>query len=97
MLVTKPALELTWTRPVLEFDEHSTKGRILRLLRDGFFNGEPKTPSQIRGALQRTGPDSNTAVIGNAMADLVKARVFTNEGGGYKAVPGVPINEREVP
>lgn len=79
-------------RPTLTFEEHSLKWRLVRLLSEGFFDTERKSPSQIRAALKRTGPDANTANIGRSMDDLVKVGVFTDEGSGYLAVPGLKVN-----
>jgi hypothetical protein len=91
----KPRLEVTITRPTLSFDEHTLKWRIVRLLSEGFFTTERKSPSQIRAALKRTGPDANTANIGRAMDEFVKAGVFVDEGTGYLAVPGIEVVARE--
>lgn len=89
VMADRPSVEVTIRRPVLEFDEHSMKWRLTRLLAEGFFSTEPKSCSQIRTALKRVGPDANTANIGRTMDDLVKAGVFTDEGSGYRAVPGL--------
>jgi hypothetical protein len=91
----KPRLEVTITRPTLSFDAHTLKWRIVRLLSEGFFAVERKSPSQIRAALKRTGPDANTANIGRAMDEFVKAGVFVDEGTGYLAVPGIEVVARE--
>lgn len=92
MLLSKPEMEITFTRPVLSFEEHTMKWRLVRLAYEGFFS-ERKSCGQIRTALKRTGPDANTANIGRAMDDLVKAGVFTDEGSGYLLVTGILMRE----
>jgi len=89
VLAEKPSVEVTVTRPVLDFDPSSLKGRIIRLIAGGWFNGDRKTPSMIRGELKRHGPDANTANIGRSMDDFVNIGLFTDEGSGYQIVAGV--------
>lgn len=89
--LSKPEIEMTITRKTVTLDEFSLKGRIARLLKEGFF-GEPKTPSMIRTALKRTGPDCNTANIGRAMDDYTREGFTTDEGSGYRAVEGMKVN-----
>jgi hypothetical protein len=95
VVLAQPEIEITIQRPRLQFEEHSLKWRIVRLLRDQLFKGEPLSCGQIRSALKRTGPDANTANIGRAMADLVRAGIFTDEGSGYRPVPGIPVRTIE--
>ena len=91
VLATRPELEITVTRKTLTFDEYSGKGRIARLLKEGFFQ-EPKSPSQVRTALKRTGPDMNTANIGRALDDFTRDGFVTDEGSGYREVAGMLVN-----
>lgn len=88
---TKPEIEVTITRKTITLDEFSLKGRIARLLSEGFFR-EPKGPSAIRSALKRTGPDANTANIGRSMDDFTRDGFTTDEGNGYREVPGMEVN-----
>jgi hypothetical protein len=93
--IQRPELEITIQRPRLTFDPHTMKWRLVWLLHQQFFETEPKSCSQIRAALKRTGPDANTANIGRAMDELVKAGVFTDEGSGYRSVPGINVRTLE--
>ena len=95
LMVEQPEIEIRIQRPRLEFEPHSLKWRIARLLREQVFKGEALSCGQIRTALKRTGPDANTANIGRAMGDMVKAGIFTNEGDGYRPVPGIPVRTIE--
>lgn len=89
IVLSKPEIEVTVKRPVLDFDPDSLKGRIVKLMTHGFFIGENKSNNQIRTALKRIGPDANTANIGRSMDDFVKLGLFTDEGSGYRIVEGV--------
>lgn len=89
IVLSKPEIEVTVKRPVLDFDPESLKGRIVKLMAQGFFAGENKSNNMIRTALKRIGPDANTANIGRSMDDFVKLGLFTDEGSGYRIVEGV--------
>lgn len=89
--LSKPEIEVTVTRKTVQIDEFSLKGRIARLLKDGFFK-EPRGCSAIRTALKRTGPDCNTGNIGRSMDDFTKDGFTTDEGSGYREVEGMKVN-----
>lgn len=91
LLTVKPEIELTVTRTIISPDEHSLKGRIAKLMKDGFFQLGPKGPSAVRAALKRTGPDANTANIGRALDDFTKEGFLTDEGSGYQEVSGMKV------
>jgi hypothetical protein len=87
-----PEIEMRIERVKVEIDSKSVKGRIVKLLAEGFYD-EGATNSSTRGALKRTGPDANNANIANILADLQKDGFLTLEGSGaYRAVPGMKVN-----
>jgi hypothetical protein len=91
ILASKPEIEVSLTRKTLQMDEFSLKGRIARLLKDGFFSS-PRGCGAVRTALKRTGPDANTANIGRALDDFTRDGFVTDEGSGYQEVPGMKVN-----
>jgi hypothetical protein len=91
VIVTKPEIEMTVQRKTIQLDEYSLKGRIARLLREGFFR-EPRACNAVRTALKRTGPDANTANIGRVLDDFTRDGFVTDEGAGYLEVPGMKVN-----
>lgn len=88
---SRPELEVTVTRKTLTLDEFSLKGRIARLLKEGFF-AEPRGCGAVRSALKRTGPDANTANIGRALDEFTRDGFVTDEGSGYREVLGMKVN-----
>jgi hypothetical protein len=91
LLTTRAELEIQVSRKTLQLDEFSLKGRIARLLREGFFS-DARGCGAVRSALKRTGPDANTANIGRALDDLTRDGFVTDEGSGYREVPGMKVN-----
>lgn len=91
VLETRPEIEVQVQRKTLQLDEFSLKGRIAKLLRDGFFR-EPRGCGSVRTALKRTGPDANTANIGRALDDFTRDGFVTYEGSGYREVSGMKVN-----
>lgn len=91
LLTTVPAIEVQVTRKTIQMDEFSLKGRIARLIKEGFFR-EPRGCGAVRAALKRTGPDANTANIGRALDDFTRDGFVTDEGSGYREVAGMTIN-----
>lgn len=95
LLTRKPEVVVTIARPIVEIDGGSLKGRIVRLLADGFFDGGA-TNSGTRSALKRTGPDTNNANIGRILSDLQRDGFLTLEAGNeFKAVPGMKVRIKE--
>lgn len=90
MLATVPEIEVTIQRRTLQPDEFSLKGRIARLLKEGFF-ASPRGCGAVRTALKRTGPDANTANIGRALDEFTRDGFVTDEGTGYQEVPGMKV------
>lgn len=91
MLTVKPEMEVAVTRKTIQLDEFSLKGRIAKLLQNGFF-AEARGNSAVRYALKRTGPDANTANIGRALDDFTRDGFVTDEGSGYREVAGMKVN-----
>ena len=90
LLTTRPEMEVQITRKTLTLDEFSGKGRIARLLKEGFFQ-EVRSCGTVRAALKRTGPDANTANIGRALDEFTRDGFVTDEGSGYREVAGMLV------
>lgn len=92
LLATKPEIEVTVQRQTVQMDGSSLKGRIARLIANGFYR-EGATQSRTRSELARTGPDVNSGNLSRALSDLVAQGFLTDEGrAGYKEVNGMKIN-----
>jgi len=96
VLVDEPALEVEITRQVITVEGSALKGRIARLILDGFFDGEGKTQGATRTELKRTGPDVNQGNLWRTVSELVRDGFLTAEAGNlYRAVPAMKRNIRE--
>lgn len=92
VLATRPELEVKFQRKILDVDGTTPKGRIVRLLADGFFN-DGKTQGATRSELKRTGSDVNSGTISTIVNGLV-ADGFLTRGTGdtFVAVEGMKVN-----
>jgi hypothetical protein len=96
ILSDKPEINVKITKVKIEIDGTTLKGRIARLLADGFYD-DGQTNSATRTELKRLGPDANNANIGRTLADLQRDGFLTLEAGDrFKAVPGMKVNVIEV-
>jgi hypothetical protein len=88
---TRPELEVTVERRTVVIDSVSLKGRVARLIADGFFD-EPKAQKATRGELKRTGRDINTGSLSRTLGELV-ADGFLNRAAGatYVLAPGARV------
>lgn len=91
VLVDKPQLEVKIQRRTIEVDGATLRGRITKLLAEGFFD-DGATNSGTRTALKRTGPDTNNANIGNVLNELLRWGFLTLEGDRFVAVKGMKVN-----
>jgi hypothetical protein len=91
VLVDKPELEITVQRRTVQMDGTSAKGRIARLIADGFFDAGA-TQTAVRTQLKRTGADVNSGNISTIVGSLHKDGFLTCDGNIYRAVPGMKVN-----
>jgi hypothetical protein len=94
LLVTKPEIEVTVQRKILPLNEQSLKGRVARLLKQGFFS-VPRSQSGIRAEMKRTGPDVNTGALYNTLEALKADGFLTRPGSEYVVAEGMVIREVE--
>lgn len=80
------------TKDTVTIDGTSLKGRIGRLIANGFFD-DGQTQGATRSELKRTGSDVNQGNLWRTINDLVKSGFLTNESGNtYRAVAGMKVN-----
>jgi hypothetical protein len=96
LLVEQPEIELSIERPTVKMDGKSLKGRLARMIHQGFFRPEKdakgKTQGAARAELKRTGSDVNTGNLSTAFSDFVSMGFLTNENGEYAEVPSMRKN-----
>lgn len=96
LLIVRPEIELEVERRVTSMDTSKPKGRIARLISQGWFDQEPRGSGQVRSELVRTGSDPGNASVGTALADLTREGFLERSGERYVKAPGVKISEKEL-
>lgn len=92
LLQTRPEIEVRVERKKIEMDMSNFRGRIAKLLADGFYDAGA-TNGATRAELRRTGKDMDNVSIGKFLAELVASGFLTRgEGKAYVAVPGMKVN-----
>jgi hypothetical protein len=95
LLTERPEIKVEVKRNVLTINGATLKGRLARLLADGFFDAGA-TDSAARGELKRCGPDTNNANRWKALQDFVKDGFLTREGDRYQAVAAMKVSIVEI-
>ncbi len=91
VLTERPELEVRVERRVVQIDGASLRGRVARLLAEGFFDGGASN-SGTRAELKRTGADVNNANLARVLAEFQRDGFLTLEGSNYRAVQGMKVN-----
>ena len=87
LLATSSELEVTVDRRRVEVGDSSLRGRVGKLIAQGFFASSQKA-GPTRTELVRTGPDCNTANIGRELNYYRDLGLLTCESDGYRIAPG---------
>lgn len=93
LAVERPAIEVHIRKKVLSLDESSVKGKIARLIADGFFR-EPRDFPAIKGELVRRGAvryKVGNVEITRPLQDLLSDGFFFREGNCYQSVPDAAV------
>jgi hypothetical protein len=92
VLVERPELQVTVTRKQITIDGSSLRGRLARLIANGFFV-EPRTQGAARSYLGRIGSLPNSGQISTTFAELVRDGFLMMESSStYVEVPGMKVN-----
>lgn len=91
LLSTRREIEVRVERRTLQVDGATAKGRIARLISEGFFDAGA-TNSGTRTELKRTGADANNATIARVLNDLKADGFLTEEGDRFRAVVGMKVH-----
>jgi hypothetical protein len=89
----RPAIEVTIRKKVLSLDESTVKGKIARLIADGFFR-EPRDFVAIKAELVRRGNvryKVGNVEITRPLQDLLSDGFFFREGNCYQSVPDAAV------
>jgi hypothetical protein len=95
ILTSKPEIEVLVERKTIQIDGSSLKGRVARLIAQGFMR-EGVTHGATRTELKRTGPDVNSGNLSTVFKDFVRDGFLTLEGDRYKAAPGMKVTTKDL-
>ena len=95
LLLVQPEIIVEYERRVETIDGSSLRGRVARLVAQGFF-GEPRTNSAVDKELGRTGTRPNSGNLSTTLAGLVVAGFLVRSDEGVVAAPGVKVTEKQL-
>jgi hypothetical protein len=93
LLIEKPTLRITTTQPVINWDGSTLKGRLAKLIAEGFFKN-PRPPADVLKECQRRGwltSNNRSNHVALPLADITEMGFLTKEDSGYQAAPGMEI------
>lgn len=91
VITERPEIEVKVERRVLQLDGTSTKGRIAKLIADGFLDVGVLNGSVVK-ELNRTGASTNSATVGRALQELVRDGFLTKERDESRTVKDMRVN-----
>ena len=86
VIVSRPEIEVTVTREVLKVDGNSTRGRIARLIHEGFFDAA-QTSAGIGDELAKRGRALSNIELGNELKALIEMGFFRKENKWISLAP----------
>lgn len=95
LLTQQPELIVEYERRVETVDTSTLRGRVCKLIAEGFFE-QARATSAVRRELQRTGPDpGGGGSLSGQLSDLLRLGFLVREGDFWKGAPGVKITRHE--
>lgn len=92
LLIQKPAIEVRIERKVLKVDGATLKGKIARLIANGFYDA-PRSNTATTAEIKRTaGTGVNFGNLAREMKALAGDGFLTAETSGYQVVPDMKVN-----
>jgi hypothetical protein len=95
VIATKPELEVVVEKEVLPVDGKTSIGRVARLISKGFFE-DYQTAIETFREVNSTGASTDRRTVLGAMDKLVEMGFLFKNTNGFKAVPGMKVNVKEV-
>jgi hypothetical protein len=96
LLAVRPEIEVLLERRKVTLDTSTLKGRVARLIAQGFF-ASAKATSAVRAELKRTGSDpGGGGGLSDVLGALKRDGFLTDMNGGYVLAPDVKVSERDV-
>jgi hypothetical protein len=96
LLASQPEIEVLVEPRIVELDASTLRGRVARLIAQGFADGSRAT-SAFRRELARTGTDpGGGGALSDVLSGFVKDGMLTRDGEGYRKAHNLKITERRL-
>jgi hypothetical protein len=92
VIMSRPGIEVEVTREVIRVDGKSTRGRIARLIVEGFWAGKARTSAEVQSELEKRGPRPSNIDLGNELKALQEMGFFTRDNKWISLVAGAEVN-----
>jgi hypothetical protein len=91
VMVAKPALEIAVTREIIRVDGRTLRGRIGRLIADGYWSSA-RTSADLQSELEKRGDRPSNVELGNEVKELCRLGFFTRDNKWIRLVDGMEVN-----
>ena len=94
----RPELQIAVARPRIDWSDASLKGKLAKLIGEGFFQS-PREHGDILAEAKRRGfvdgKSKGGSIILNPLNEMVELGFLTREAAGYQIAPGAKVTVRE--
>jgi len=92
LLTRQPELRVKVERPVIDLDASTLRGRLARMIADGFFDS-PTAGNAAFNELKRIGFPTAKPNVYRELDKLAEMEIVTKEASGYQRAPGAVIKK----
>jgi hypothetical protein len=92
VLTQRPELQVHVQRQVIEVDGEGLRGRVARLMAEGFFEREAQTTGSVLGELSRRGFSTAPPNVSKELGELTRMGFLTRDNKWYRGVPEMKVN-----
>ncbi len=96
LIAAQPEIVLEFEPRIVTLDTTTLRGRVGRLIHDGFFDGG-KRQGECRAELARTGSDPNSGQLSTLFSEFLRDGFIEKTAGDrYVKAPGLKVSTRQV-
>lgn len=92
VLTQRPQIDVEVEREVIVVDGKTLRGRIARLLAEGFLEEAARTTGDVFNELARRGGKDAMPGVANELGELARMGFVTRDNKWYRSVPGMNVN-----
>lgn len=95
LVAAQPEIVIEFEPKVVELDGNGLKGRLARLIAQGFFD-TPRRQGTTRTELARTGSDVNSGSLSTAFNEFVRDGFLVRDNDDYSRAPGLKVTQKNL-